>query len=81
MAHSYSHLYQLPTTGLRFFTCMALGDVRIWRLYFAQAILEGHPIKLFNSGNMRRSFTFVDDVVEPIFRFVESSARWRFSLG
>lgn len=71
MAHSYSHLYQLPTTGLRFFTVYGPWGRPDMALYiFAQAILEGHPIKLFNSGNMRRSFTFVDDVVEPIFRLL-----------
>ncbi len=71
MAHSYSHLYQLPTTGLRFFTVYGPWGRPDMALYiFAQAIMEGRPIKLFNSGNMRRSFTFVDDVVEPIFRLL-----------
>jgi UDP-glucuronate 4-epimerase len=72
MAHSYSHLFRLPTTGLRFFTVYGpwgRPDMAMW--IFAKAILAGEPIKLFNHGNMRRDFTFVDDVVESIERLVE----------
>ena len=73
MAHSYSHLYQLPTTGLRFFTVYGPWGRPDMALYiFARAITEGQPIKLFNSGNMRRSFTYVDDVVEPIIRLLNT---------
>ncbi len=71
MAHSYSHLFKLPTTGLRFFTVYGpwgRPDMAMW--IFASAILEGKPIKLFNHGKMRRDFTYVDDVVESIVRLV-----------
>lgn len=69
MAHSYSHLFKLPTTGLRFFTVYGpwgRPDMAMW--LFAKAIMAGEPIKLFNDGNMRRDFTYVDDIVESIVR-------------
>jgi UDP-glucuronate 4-epimerase len=72
MAHAYSHLYRLPTTGLRFFTVYGpwgRPDMAMW--IFAAAILAGQPIKLFNHGNMRRDFTYIDDVVESTVRLVE----------
>jgi UDP-glucuronate 4-epimerase len=72
MAHSYAHLFKLPTTGLRFFTVYGpwgRPDMAMW--IFATAILAGKPIKLFNNGNMRRDFTYVDDVVESIVRLVD----------
>jgi UDP-glucuronate 4-epimerase len=72
MAHSYSHLFDLPTTGLRFFTVYGpwgRPDMAMW--LFAKAIVEGEPIKLFNHGDMHRDFTYVDDVVEAIVRLVE----------
>ncbi len=75
MAHSYAHLFRLPTTGLRFFTVYGpwgRPDMAMW--LFASAILEGRPIRLFNNGNMRRDFTFVDDVVESIVRLVDRPA-------
>ena len=75
MAHSYSHLFKLPTTGLRFFTVYGpwgRPDMAMW--IFASAILGGKPIKLFNHGKMRRDFTYVDDVVESIVRLVERPA-------
>ena len=71
MAHAYAHLFGLPTTGLRFFTVYGpwgRPDMAMW--IFASAIFEGKPIKLFNYGNMRRDFTFVDDVVESVVRLV-----------
>src|SRR5450830_1201600 len=71
MAHSYSHLFKLPTTGLRFFTVYGpwgRPDMAMWM--FASAIIEGRPIKLFNHGNMRRDFTYIDDVVEAIVRLI-----------
>jgi UDP-glucuronate 4-epimerase len=71
MAHSYAHLFKLPTTGLRFFTVYGpwgRPDMAMW--IFAKAILEGQPIRLFNHGNMRRDFTYVDDVVESIVRLI-----------
>ena len=72
MAHAYAHLFKLPTSGLRFFTVYGpwgRPDMAMW--IFASAILAGQPIKLFNHGNMRRDFTYVDDVVESIVRLVE----------
>ena len=63
MAHSYSHLYRLPATGLRFFTVYGpWGRPDMAIFMFAKAILEGTPIKLFNHGKMRRDFTYIDDV-------------------
>ena len=65
MAHSYSHLYRLPVTGLRFFTVYGpWGRPDMAMFMFTRAILEGTPIKLFNHGRMRRDFTYVDDVIE-----------------
>ena len=72
MAHAYSHLFRLPTTGLRFFTVYGpwgRPDMAMW--LFAEAILAGKPIKLFNNGDMRRDFTYVDDIVESIVRLVD----------
>jgi UDP-glucuronate 4-epimerase len=72
MAHAYAHLYGLPTTGLRFFTVYGpwgRPDMALW--IFTAAILEGRPIKLFNRGNMRRDFTYIDDVVEAVVRLIE----------
>lgn len=67
MAHTYSHLYRIPATGLRFFTVYGpWGRPDMAMFIFAKAILAGTPIKLFNHGNMRRDFTYVDDVVEAI---------------
>lgn len=72
MAHAYSHLYKLPATGLRFFTVYGPWYRPDMALYvFARAISEGKPIKLFNSGNMRRDFTFIDDVSEAIMRLLD----------
>lgn len=72
MAHSYSHLYRIPTTGLRFFTVYGpWGRPDMAMFLFAKAILEGQPIKLFNHGNMRRDFTYVDDITEAIVRLID----------
>ena len=72
LAHSYSHLYGLPMTGLRFFTVYGPWYRPDMALYvFARAITEGRPINLFNHGNMRRDFTYVDDVVEAMTRIVD----------
>lgn len=69
MAHAYSHLYRLPATGLRFFTVYGpWGRPDMAMFIFAKAITEGKPIRLFNRGNMRRDFTYIDDVVEAIIR-------------
>jgi UDP-glucuronate 4-epimerase len=75
MAHSYSHLFRVPTTGLRFFTVYGpwgRPDMAMW--IFAKAIMEGKPIRLFNHGKMRRDFTYVDDVVESVVRLIERPA-------
>jgi len=75
MAHSYAQLFGLPTTGLRFFTVYGpwgRPDMAMW--LFVSAILEDRPIKLFNHGNMRRDFTYVDDVVESVVRLVDKPA-------
>jgi len=72
MAHAYSHLYRIPATGLRFFTVYGpwyRPDMAMF--IFAKAILSGTPIKLFNRGNMRRDFTYIDDVVEAIVRLID----------
>jgi UDP-glucuronate 4-epimerase len=72
MAHAYSHLYGTPATGLRFFTVYGpWGRPDMATFIFAKAILSGKPIKLFNHGNMRRDFTYIDDVVEAIVRLMD----------
>ena len=69
MAHTYSHLFQLPTTGLRFFTVYGpWGRPDMAMFIFTKAILEGRPINLFNRGNMRRDFTYIDDIVTAVIR-------------
>jgi UDP-glucuronate 4-epimerase len=72
MAHAYSHLYRIPATGLRFFTVYGpWGRPDMAMFIFAKAIVEGAPIKLFNHGNMRRDFTYIDDVIEAIVRLID----------
>lgn len=69
IAHSYSHLFGLPTTGLRFFTVYGpWGRPDMALFLFTKAILEGKPIKVFNNGHMKRDFTYIDDIVEGIIR-------------
>jgi UDP-glucuronate 4-epimerase len=69
MAHAYSHLFRLPTTGLRFFTVYGpWGRPDMALFLFTKAILAGEPIKLFNHGNHTRDFTYVDDIVEGVIR-------------
>jgi UDP-glucuronate 4-epimerase len=69
MAHTYSHLYGLPTTGLRFFTVYGpWGRPDMALFLFTKAILEGRPIDVFNHGNMKRDFTYIDDIVEGVIR-------------
>jgi UDP-glucuronate 4-epimerase len=76
MAYSYSHLYRLPVTGLRFFTVYGpWGRPDMAIFLFTKAILEGTPIKLFNHGNMRRDFTYIDDVTRIISRLVDQIPR------
>jgi UDP-glucuronate 4-epimerase len=69
MAHTYSHLYGLPTTGLRFFTVYGpWGRPDMALFLFSKAILAGEPIKVFNFGRMKRDFTYIDDIVEGVIR-------------
>ncbi|MFB2120572.1 MULTISPECIES: NAD-dependent epimerase [Parapedobacter] len=69
LAHTYSHLYQLPTTGLRFFTVYGpWGRPDMAPMLFADAICSGKPIKVFNGGDMHRDFTYIDDIVEGVVR-------------
>lgn len=75
MAHTYSHLYRLPTTGLRFFTVYGpWGRPDMAYFLFTQAILAGRPINVFNHGDMRRDFTYIDDVVEGVVRTAQRVA-------
>jgi len=72
MAHCYSHLYALPTTGLRFFTVYGpWGRPDMSMMLFTKAILADEPIKVFNHGRMRRDFTYIDDIVEGVVRTLD----------
>lgn len=76
MAHTYSHLYGLPVTGLRFFTVYGpWGRPDMSPILFSRAILEGEPIKVFNNGDMSRDFTYVDDIVKGIVGALKTPAR------
>ncbi|MEX1040777.1 MAG: NAD-dependent epimerase [Pirellulaceae bacterium] len=76
MAHTYSHLYNLPTTGLRFFTVYGpWGRPDMALFLFTKAILEGRPIDVFNEGRMQRDFTYVDDIVEGVIRVADQPAQ------
>ena len=71
MAHSYSHLFDLPSTGLRFFTVYGpWGRPDMALFLFTKSIIEGKPIKIFNNGEMIRDFTYIDDIVESIYRVI-----------
>ncbi len=73
MAHSYSHLYKLPTTGLRFFTVYGpWGRPDMAPFLFTDAIMNDRPIKVFNHGKMQRDFTYIDDIVEGVVRVLGS---------
>jgi UDP-glucuronate 4-epimerase len=75
MAHTYSHLFGLPTTGLRFFTVYGpWGRPDMALFLFTKAILARQPIDVFNNGNMVRDFTFVDDIVEGVVRVLDKPA-------
>ncbi len=75
MAHTYSHLFRIPTTGLRFFTVYGpWGRPDMALFLFTRAILAGEPIRIFNHGRMRRDFTFVDDIVEGVVRVLDRPA-------
>jgi UDP-glucuronate 4-epimerase len=72
MAHAYSHLYRIPASGLRFFTVYGPWYRPDMALFvFAKAIVSGTPIKLFNHGNMRRDFTYIDDVAQAVVRLID----------
>ena len=75
MAHTYSHLYGLPATGLRFFTVYGpWGRPDMALFLFTKAMLEGRPIQVFNNGQMTRDFTYVDDIVESLIRLLDKPA-------
>jgi UDP-glucuronate 4-epimerase len=75
MAHTYSHLYGLPTTGLRFFTVYGpWGRPDMALFLFTRAILAGKPIEVFNFGKMRRDFTYIDDIIEGVVRVTDQPA-------
>ena len=75
MAHTYSHLFGLPTTGLRFFTVYGpWGRPDMALFLFTKAILAGEPIKVFNNGQMQRDFTYIDDIVEGVVRVMDKTA-------
>ena len=76
MAHTYSHLYKLPTTGLRFFTVYGpWGRPDMSLFMFTRNILDGKPIDVFNYGNHRRDFTYIDDIVEGVIRVIDKPAQ------
>lgn len=76
MAHTYSYLFGLPTTGLRFFTVYGpWGRPDMALFLFTKAMLEGKPIDVFNNGNMQRDFTYVDDIVEGVIRVIDSEPK------
>src|SRR5215217_5488649 len=73
MAHSYSHLFRLPTTGLRFFTVYGpFGRPDMAYFSFTKAIFEGKPIDVYNHGKMRRDFTYIDDIAEGVVRCLDT---------
>ena len=81
MAHAYSHLYRLPTTGLRFFTVYGPWGRPDMAVYlFTEAILAGAPIDVFNHGKMRRDFTYIDDIVEGVVRVARPPAAARSAM-
>lgn len=76
MAHTYSHLYDMPTTGLRFFTVYGpWGRPDMALFLFTKAILEDRPIDVFNHGKMKRDFTYIDDIVEGVIRVLDNTAK------
>ena len=85
MAHTYSHLFQIPTTGLRFFTVYGpWGRPDMALFLFTKAIFDGKPIDVFNYGNMQRDFTFIDDIIEGVIRVNDNppaeNPEWKTSL-
>jgi UDP-glucuronate 4-epimerase len=81
MAHTYSHLYNINTTGLRFFTVYGpYGRPDMAYYLFTKAILKNQPIKVFNNGEMRRDFTYIDDIVEGLIRIIENPAKDNYKI-
>lgn len=82
MAHTYSHLYKFPTTGLRFFTVYGpWGRPDMAMFLFTDAMVKGNPIKVFNEGKMERDFTFIDDITEGVVRILEKDITERKERG
>ena len=82
MAHTYSHLFRLPTTGLRFFTVYGpWGRPDMALFLFTRSILKGQPISVFNNGNMVRDFTYIDDIVEGVIRVIDNPPANNYSLS
>jgi UDP-glucuronate 4-epimerase len=83
MAHTYSHLYRIPATGLRFFTVYGpWGRPDMSPVLFARAIMEGQPIRVFNHGDMQRDFTYIDDIVEGTLRVLDRPSPYAiFNIG
>lgn len=78
LAHSYSHLYNIPTTGLRFFTVYgAWGRPDMALFLFTEAMAENKPIKVFNEGKMERDFTFIDDIIDGVLKVIEKGITHR----
>lgn len=76
LAHTYSHLFNLPSTGLRFFTVYGpWGRPDMALFIFTKAILENKPIQVFNNGNMKRDFTYIEDIVEGVIRVIDQAAK------
>ncbi|WP_186758645.1 NAD-dependent epimerase [Echinicola salinicaeni] len=81
MAHTYSHLYDIPTTGLRFFTVYGpWGRPDMALFLFTKAIIDGKPIKVFNNGDMMRDFTYIDDIIEGILRVINNPPKKKKSV-
>jgi len=82
MAHTYSHLYNIPTTGLRFFTVYGpYGRPDMAYYKFTKAILNGDPINVFNNGDMKRDFTYIDDIIEGVVKVLSLTPKPQFSEG
>ncbi|MDB9782770.1 NAD-dependent epimerase [Winogradskyella sp.] len=82
MAHTYSHLFKIPTTGSRFFTVYGpWGRPDMAMFLFTDAIVNNRPIKVFNHGNMERDFTYINDIVEGVVRIIEKSAEDRIKTN
>lgn len=81
MAHTYSHLYNINTTGLRFFTVYGpYGRPDMAYYQFTKAIIENEPIKVFNNGEMRRDFTYIDDIVEGLVRIIDNPVNHKYKI-